>query len=92
MVFLPSAKEVCEGYVFTGVCLSTGGGCPGPGPGGVQAQVLGGSAKGRCLGPGPGGCKGTDLGRRGSGCPGPRGVSSPRPWSVSEPALRQTPP
>ena len=23
-VFLPSAKEVCEGYVFTGVCLSTG--------------------------------------------------------------------
>ena len=23
--FLPPAKEVCEGYVFTGVCLSTGG-------------------------------------------------------------------
>ena len=22
---LPSANEVCEGYVFTGVCLSTGG-------------------------------------------------------------------
>ena len=22
---LPPAKEVCEGYVFTGVCLSTGG-------------------------------------------------------------------
>ena len=22
---LPSAKEVCKGYVFTGVCLSTGG-------------------------------------------------------------------
>ena len=25
--FLPPAKEVCEGYVFTGVCLSTGGAC-----------------------------------------------------------------
>ena len=26
MTFLPPANEVCEGYVFTGVCLSTGGG------------------------------------------------------------------
>ena len=25
MEFLPPANEVCEGYVFTGVCLSTGG-------------------------------------------------------------------
>ena len=24
---LPPANEVCEGYVFTGVCLSTGGVC-----------------------------------------------------------------
>ena len=24
-LYLPPAKEVCEGYVFTGVCLSTGG-------------------------------------------------------------------
>ena len=24
-LFLPPANEVCEGYVFTGVCLSTGG-------------------------------------------------------------------
>ena len=24
--FLPPADEVCEGYVFTGVCLSKGGG------------------------------------------------------------------
>ena len=24
---LPPANEVCEGYVFTGVCLSTGGAC-----------------------------------------------------------------
>ena len=28
--YLPPANEVCEGYVFTGVCLSTGGDiCPG---------------------------------------------------------------
>ena len=25
-LFLPPANEVCEGYVFIGVCLSTGGG------------------------------------------------------------------
>ena len=25
-VYLPPTNEVCEGYVFTGVCLSTGGG------------------------------------------------------------------
>ena len=25
VLFLPPANEVCEGYVFTGVCLSTGG-------------------------------------------------------------------
>ena len=25
--YLPPANEVCEGYVFTGVCLSTGGAC-----------------------------------------------------------------
>ena len=25
--FLPPTNEVCEGYVFTGVCLSTGGAC-----------------------------------------------------------------
>ena len=25
--FLPSTIEVCEGYVFTGVCLSTGRAC-----------------------------------------------------------------
>ena len=29
--FLPPANEVCEGYVFTGVCLSTGGSASGPG-------------------------------------------------------------
>ena len=25
-IFLPPSNEVCEGYVFTGVCLSTGAG------------------------------------------------------------------
>ena len=25
LIYLPPANEVCEGYVFTGVCLSTGG-------------------------------------------------------------------
>ena len=29
---LPPANEVCEGYVFTGVCLSTGGGSTWVGP------------------------------------------------------------
>ena len=30
LLFLPAANEVCESYVFTGVCLSTGAGrvCP----------------------------------------------------------------
>ena len=28
MRIFTAAKEVCEGYVFTGVCLSTGGVCP----------------------------------------------------------------
>ena len=27
MFSLPPANEVCEGYVFTGICLSTGGAC-----------------------------------------------------------------
>ena len=27
IILLLPAKEVCEGYVFTGVCLSTGGTC-----------------------------------------------------------------
>ena len=43
-VFLPFAKEVSEGYVFTPGC---GGGSPGPGPGGVQAQAWGGGSRPR---------------------------------------------
>ena len=33
LIYLPPGKEVCEGYVFTGVCLCTGRGslCPGEG-------------------------------------------------------------
>ena len=48
-ILLPSENEVCEGYVFTGVCLSTGGGVsaqgvsrPRPGGGSVQAKAWGG--------------------------------------------------
>ena len=39
MTLLPSANEVCEGYVFTRVCHSVprGGGSPGPYPGGRLA-------------------------------------------------------
>ena len=36
--FLPPTNEVCEGYVFTGVCLSTGGG------GGMHGCSQGGHA------------------------------------------------
>ena len=43
--YLPPVNEVCEGYVFTGVCLSTGGGhaCMG-GVHGGGACVAGGCA------------------------------------------------
>ena len=90
-LLLPSANEVCEGYVFTpvchsvhrGVCLGRGlGGLP---EGGVQAQALGVSR------PRPRGCPGQDPGGAGPGLgqggpgPGPRGC-------VSQHALWQTPP
>ena len=82
---LPPTNEVCEGYVFTPVCLSTsGGGCLGPGPGGrlgvsgqggVQAITWGWG----CPGPHPGvGGPGPHLGvcvqaHAGGGGPGPGG-------------------
>ena len=38
-ILLPPANEVCEGYVFTGVCLSTGrGACVLPVGGGMRAS------------------------------------------------------
>ena len=40
-VFLPPANEVCEGYVFTGVCLSTRGGVRGFIWGGVRGFIRG---------------------------------------------------
>ena len=40
--FLPPANEVCEGYVFTGVCLSTGGGGMHGCSGGVCVVARGG--------------------------------------------------
>ena len=50
-VLLPPANEVCEGYVFTGVCLSTGGGVCGC-SGCMGACVVAGGA---CV-VAPGGC------------------------------------
>ena len=59
-LFLPPANEVCEGYVFTGVCLSMG--VPVQGEGGlVQGKSLsrwislrgvsvGGGGRGLCYG------------------------------------------
>ena len=43
---LPPANEVCEGYVFTCVCLSTVGGGPGPHPGGRLRGLAGGGSPG----------------------------------------------
>ena len=59
---LPPANEVCEGYVFTGVCLSTGG-----------VSVQGGLCLGVGLCPG-GSLQGVSLSRERGLCPG-RGVS-----------------
>ena len=59
---LPPANEVCEGYVFTPVCLSTGvGDCLGPDPGGMSGGggVLAGMSPGPHLAVGvsrPRGC------------------------------------
>ena len=44
MSCLPPANEVCEGYVFTGVCLSTGGACVACGRGAYIARDRGGEA------------------------------------------------
>ena len=45
---LPPANEVCEGYVFTGVCLSTGGmSASGPRGGGLKFRTPGRHPPGR---------------------------------------------
>ena len=50
-ILLPPANEVCEGYVFTRVCLSTGGeGSPGPHPGGRLRGLAWGGSSGPYLG------------------------------------------
>ena len=48
---LPPANEVCEGYVFTGVCLSTGGACMVAHRGGVHGCLGGmcGCSWGACV-------------------------------------------
>ena len=48
---LPPANKVCEGYVFTGVCLYTGGRSLGLCPGGLSLRPGGGLCQGGlCLG------------------------------------------
>ena len=80
---LPPANKVCEGYVFTRVCLSTGRGSPGQNPGEVEGSGWGGlqAHKGGVDGSGGGGSPSTHPGE----------VVS-RPGGVSQHALRQTPP
>ena len=63
---LPPANEVCEGYVFTAVCLSTGGGlghCPGVFCPGGRSLSRGISVQGG-LCPGRGFCPGGSLFRK----------------------------
>ena len=84
-------QRSCEGYVFTGVCLSTGGGllqAGVPGPGGCLVPGEG-SASGGMPGPGGGVCS---SGVPGPGGSAPRGVPGPGWGVVSQHALRQTPP
>ena len=103
-VFLPPANEVCEGYVFTRVCLSTVGGgipaCLAGLQGGVSQhalQVSRPTPKGELEGSGRrGGSPGPHLGgvsmptHGGVSRPTPRGgVSRPTPgWGVSQRAVR----
>ena len=66
ITFLPSANEVCEGYLFTRVCHSVHGGVSRPYPGGrlrglaggvsrpIPREEVGGSGQGGSPGPGPG--------------------------------------
>ena len=46
---LPPANDICEGYVFTGVCLSTGG-VRGRGHAWQEGRVVGGMhGRGACV-------------------------------------------
>ena len=69
--FLPPANEVCEGYVFTGVCLSMGGhvwwgACVGGMHGGGEVCMAGGCAWwGACV---VGGMHGGGVHGRGGMC------------------------
>ena len=77
-----------EGYVFTGVCLSTGGGCLFRG-GGVSAQGGMSAPRGRLILGVPG------LGDSASGedgVPGPRGVPAPRGCGIPACTEADTPP
>ena len=78
--YLPPTNVVCEGYVFAGVYLSTGGrGCV---PaclatrGCIPACL---ATRWRCPGPGPGGCPGPCLG---VSRPRPRGIQAQAWWGL----------
>ena len=88
------ANEICEGYVFTRVCLSTGGGwypsMPCRYPGGVSRPTArGGGLRGLAVRVSRPTFRGVSR-----PTPGGAGVSRPTPWDsgVSQHALRQTPP
>ena len=71
---LPPTNEVCEGYVFTGVCLSTGGSLS---RGSVWGGSLsGGSLSGGGLCPGRGLCHGDPPLRQCAGGTHPTGMHS----------------
>ena len=104
VIFLPSADEVCGGYVFTPVCKSvilfTGGvsrlwprGCLLEGVG-VQAQAWGqGVCPGGCPGPGPGvSAWGVSRPRPGGSRAGPRGVQVQAQGGVCIPACTEADP
>ena len=105
-VLLPPANVVCEGYVFTGVCLSTGGWYPsmhcrppGPHQGGKMRSLAGGGlqahTQGEVKGSGRGVSRPTARGKlRGLvGSPGPHlgvGGGSPGPHLGGIPACTES--
>ena len=83
--FLPPANEVCEGYVFTPVCLSVWGGVRG---GGGVCMVGGHAWQGACMAGGMhgrGACVAGGMHDRGCVCVPPRHYKI---WSVNACAVR----
>ena len=95
---LPPANKVCEGYVFTGVCLSIGGMYPSMpySRGWYPSMHCRFHPSMPCKGGSPGPHPGEKLRGLARGSPGPHPEGSPGPHQrsggVSQHALRQTPP